>query len=146
MQNDSVNQVSLRVHLSSPAEKVFEFLATDSGRSAFWAESAVEQDSAIHFRFSNGLEHVGKILISERYKRFSITYFDGSTVTFDLAKDSDGGTDVTLVETSIPQEWLAEHRAGWVSVLLSLKAAVDFSIDLRNQDPHRSWEMGYVDV
>ena len=31
-------------------------------------------------------------------------------------------------------------------VRLALKAAVDFSIDLRNQDPDRSWENGYVDV
>lgn len=35
--------------------------------------------------------------------------------------------------------------AGWVSVLLALKAAVDFSVDLRNHDPGRTWDQGYAD-
>jgi hypothetical protein len=35
--------------------------------------------------------------------------------------------------------------AGWVSVLLALKAAADFGIDLRNHDPARTWNKGYVD-
>jgi hypothetical protein len=38
------------------------------------------------------------------------------------------------------------NLAGWVSVLLALKAAVDFGVDLRNSDPARRWEDGYVDV
>ena len=146
MSDHTANQVQLRVHLSSSPKKVFEFLTTDSGRSAFWAESAVEEDGLIHFRFSNGMEHVGKILDIEAPRRFSVTYFGGSVATFHLLEDGVGGTDVTLVETDIPQEWLAEHRAGWVTVLLSLKAAVDFSVDLRNQDSKRNWERGYVDA
>jgi hypothetical protein len=32
-----------------------------------------------------------------------------------------------------------------VSVLLALKAAVDFSVDLRNHDAGRTWCSGYVD-
>ncbi len=141
-----LDQIRFRVHLSSPPEKVFEFLATDAGRSAFWAYSAKERRGVIHFHFSNGMELESRILESIPHQRFSVEYFGGSQATFDLAQDSDGGTDVTLVETSVPPEWLAEHRAGWVSVLLTLKAAVDFSIDLRNKDPERSWENGYVDV
>jgi hypothetical protein len=35
--------------------------------------------------------------------------------------------------------------AGWVSVLLALKAAVDFGVDLRNHDPERTWSTGFVD-
>lgn len=31
-------------------------------------------------------------------------------------------------------------------MLLALKAAVDFAIDLRSHDPGRTWEHGYVDV
>jgi hypothetical protein len=33
-----------------------------------------------------------------------------------------------------------------VSLLLMLKAAVDYRVDLRNRDPARTWEQGYVDV
>jgi hypothetical protein len=39
----------------------------------------------------------------------------------------------------------AETRAGWVSVLLALKAAADHGVDLRNHDPARTWETGYAD-
>jgi len=35
--------------------------------------------------------------------------------------------------------------AGWVSVLMALKAAVDHGVDLRNHDPQRTWDQGYAD-
>jgi hypothetical protein len=35
--------------------------------------------------------------------------------------------------------------AGWVSVLMQLKAAVQFHVDLRNHSRERSWEKGYVE-
>jgi hypothetical protein len=35
--------------------------------------------------------------------------------------------------------------AGWVSVLLALKAAADFRVDLRSHDPQRTWSQGYAD-
>ena len=35
--------------------------------------------------------------------------------------------------------------AGWVSVLMAMKGAVDFEIDLRNHNPERVWENGYLD-
>lgn len=146
MHNQSEDLIYLRVHLSSSAEKVYSFLATDSGRSTFWADSAIEENGIIYFHFSNGMEHRGKILESIPNHRFSVEYFGGSRATFELSEDIRGGTDVSITETSLPKESLAEHRAGWVTVLLSLKAAVDFSIDLRNPDPDKNWEKGYVDV
>jgi hypothetical protein len=39
----------------------------------------------------------------------------------------------------------SELAAGWVSWLLAMKAAVDFSVDLRNHDPDRTWQYGYAD-
>jgi hypothetical protein len=39
-----------------------------------------------------------------------------------------------------------ENLAGWISVLLGLKAAADFRIDLRNHRPGCTWESGFVDV
>ena len=35
--------------------------------------------------------------------------------------------------------------AGWVSVLLSLKAWVDFGGDPRTQDQDRNWDTGYAE-
>jgi hypothetical protein len=45
----------------------------------------------------------------------------------------------------IPDEWHAEVNAGWVSVLMALKAAADFRVDLRNHDTRRTWSQGYCD-
>ena len=60
--------------------------------------------------------------------------------------DNDGGTDLLLTERGVPAESRVSNHAGWVSVLLALKAAVDHGIDLRNHDPLRTWDRGYVDV
>jgi hypothetical protein len=43
-----------------------------------------------------------------------------------------------------PEEW-HEHYAGWVSVLMNLKAYADFGIDLRNHHPDYTWDNHYVD-
>jgi hypothetical protein len=78
-------------------------------------------------------------------ERYAVEYFGGSTVAFDVASDGVSGTDLVLTESGIsPDDWAANY-AGWVSVLLTLKAAVDFGVDLRNHDPARSWDTGYVD-
>ena len=52
---------------------------------------------------------------------------------------------MVLTDTGVPPEHRKEVMAGWVSVLLSLKAAVDFDIDLRTHDPERDWDVGYVE-
>lgn len=134
-----------RLHLASPPEKVHGLLATDEGRARFWAESALEQEGNIEFRFSNGLVLRAKVLSNVPPSRFALTYFGGSVVTIDLASDGKGGTDLTLVEAGVPAGSWEENRAGWLSVLLALKAAADFSVDLRNHDPNRSWDQGYAD-
>jgi hypothetical protein len=65
--------------------------------------------------------------------------------TFTLSDGGQGGTDLTLTDTGVPAQDRAEVTTGWVSVLLALKAAADFGADLRNHDPARSWEQGYVE-
>jgi hypothetical protein len=35
--------------------------------------------------------------------------------------------------------------AGWVSLLLRLKASVDFGVDLRNHEEDRTWWHGYAE-
>lgn len=133
-----------RLHLASPPEAVYAMLATDEGRAAFWAESAVEEEGVVHFRFVNGLETRGRLLEADPPRRLRLEYF-GSTVTWELAPDGAGGTDLTLTNTDFPPEDRAELLAGWLNVLLPLKAAVDFGVDLRSHDPGRTWEGGFVD-
>jgi len=140
-----VSEIRWRVHLASPPEAVYDVLATDAGRARFWAETAVERGGAIEFEFVNGMRWRGAVLAAERPRLFAVEYFGGSRATFELAADGAGGTDVSLTETGVPADWKAENHAGWVSVLLELKAAVDFDVDLRNHDARRTWSQRYCD-
>ncbi len=133
-----------RVHLQSSPTAVYDALATDAGRASFWAESAVERDGIVEFEFINGEQYAGRVLAAEPPHRWAVEYF-GSIVEFDLACDERGGTDVTMVDTGIPDAHRAEVTAGWLNVLLPLKAAVDFGVDLHSHDPTRTWDEGYVD-
>lgn len=137
--------VRWRLHLSSPPSAVYAAISTDDGRARFWAESARESGGDIHFIFPNGLQLLSRVVVAEPPRRFRCTYFGGSVVTFDLVDDGRGGTDLLLTDAGLPVEDVPETTAGWVSVLLSLKAAVDHSVDLRSHDPRRTWDQGYVD-
>lgn len=134
-----------RIHLASPPAKVYEAIATGPGRRRFWAESADERDGVIDFRFPNGASLSSRVLEAVPPRRFVLEYFGGSRVTFECADDGKGGADLTLTDDGVPQEWHSETAAGWVSVLMSLKAAVDFDVDLRHHDAQRTWDHGYVD-
>ena len=139
------SEIRWRLHLASPPEAVWELLATDDGRARFWAESAVERDGFIEFEFVNGTRWRGAVLAARSPRVFAVEYFGGSRATFELEPDGADGTDLTLVESGVPDEWEAENRCGWISVLLELKAAADFGIDLRNHDAERTWSQGYCD-
>ncbi len=135
-----------RVHLHSSPKRVYEVLSTGEGRARFWASSAPERDGVVHFTFPNRVTHRGRVLEEEPPTCFALEYFGGSRVQFDLVPDGEGGTDLTMTESAVPSAHYAVHVPGWIPVLLALKAAVDFSVDLRNHDEHRTWEAGYVDV
>lgn len=138
-------QVEWRIHLRSEREAVYAMLATADGRESFWAESAPEEDGVIAFRFPNGESLRAHVIEATPPERFVLSYFGGSRVELRLATTGSGGTELTLRESGLDPETGAENRAGWVSVLLALKAAVDFGVDLRNHDPARTWDDGYVD-
>jgi uncharacterized protein YndB with AHSA1/START domain len=138
-----VSEIRWRLHLASPPEAVWELLATDEGRAEFWAESAIERDGVITFAFPNGEEAKGRVLEADPPTRLAVDYL-GSAATFELAPDGARGTDLTLVH-EVKDESHAEINAGWVSVLMALKAAVDHGIDLRNHDAERTWWQGYCD-
>ena len=90
------------------------------------------------------MKYQGRILGRKENEHFSIDYFD-APVRFDLAPDGWGGTDLTLVHSNIAPDQFHILHAGWISVLMALKAAADHGIDLRNHDPARSWSQGYAD-
>jgi uncharacterized protein YndB with AHSA1/START domain len=130
-----------RIHLTSTPDDVHRLLATDEGRARFWAESAAEQGGRVHFRFPGGEDWQGRVLENAAPTAFAVEYLGGTVARFELADDGRGGTDLTLTDTADDRE----TYAGWISVLLALKAAADFGVDLRNHDAERSWSRGYVD-
>ena len=142
---DDPNVIRWRLHLRSPIARVYETLSTDAGRASFWAESAIERRGVIHFVYPNGDTWDARILKAVSPRCFAVQYYGDSVAEFALEEDGQGGTDLTLTDTGVPAEHRAEVAAGWVSVLMSLKAAVDFGIDLRSHDLDCHWDTGYVE-
>lgn len=137
-------EIVWRLRLKAEPRAVFDRLSTDEGRASFWAERTEQHGDRLTFHFSNGEVLESRILDSTRPDRFSLTYFEESTVVFEL-RSAGSGTDLLLRESNLSRADLHENRAGWVSVLLNLKARADHSIDLRNHDPRCTWSNGYVD-
>ena len=142
---DDPNTILWRLHLKSPIVKVFQALSTDSGRASFWAESAMEHNGVIHFVFPNKMVWDGRVLESFPPHKYVLEYFGNSITTFTLEEDGEQGTELTLTDTGVPSEDRTEVIAGWISVLMALKAVVDYDVDLRNHDTERHWDNGYVE-
>ena len=138
------NTIRWKMHFASPPEKVFDAVATDTGRASYWAESAPESDGRITFKILNYEPSSGRVLRRERPREFALEYF-GTIVEFTLESDGRGGTDLSLLATQVNESIRMEMVAGWVSVLMAMKGAVDFGVDLRNHDAARSWGQGYAD-
>lgn len=133
-----------RVHFASSPDAVFDALDTRSGRESFWADSAEEIDGVIAFKIGRYPRYEARIRQRTRPKIFALRYFD-TDVTFELEPDGTGGTDLLLRAEDVPEEARVEFIAGWVSLLLTMKAWVDHGVDLRNHDPARTWLDGYAD-
>lgn len=84
------------------------------------------------------------ILLRRAPEILKLEYF-GTVVEFSLSGDGRGGTDLSLLATEVDESIRMEMVAGWVSVLMAMKAAVDHHIDLRNHDETRAWGTGFVD-
>jgi len=133
-----------RLHTASPPERIWEMLTTDRGRELFWAETSRSEGDRFTLAFSISVEGECRVLEASPASRFVFTYF-GTEVAIDLASDSQGGTDLMLVNSGVPEDDYEDMLPGWLNVLLPLKAAADFGVDLRNHDPSRSWRERYVD-
>jgi len=133
-----------KLHCNSTPQTVYDALATDDGRAHFWAESAVEKDGLITFIILGYEPYQGRVISRSPPTQFSVEYF-GTIVEFSLKENNNGGTDLSLVATNIDESIRMEMTAGWVSVLMAMKAWVDHGADLRNHDKDRTWAYGYVD-
>jgi len=138
-----VTEIRWAIHVTRPPADVFAGLDSAAERARFWAESAEEIDGEIHFVFINGLRHRARVLRKQPPHEWSIEYF-GAPATFRLVPDGRGGTDVWLTQLVSAAEH-AEVSAGWLNVLLPMKAWLQYGIDLRNHDPERTWDHGFVD-
>jgi uncharacterized protein YndB with AHSA1/START domain len=133
-----------RLSLATPPERVFELLDTDAGRERFWALQSHAVEGAFDLEFPGGLHERVEVRHREPPTRLAIGYF-GSEAEFELTPREDGGCLLEVTCTvEDPAEWL-EFYPGWVSWLLTLKAAADFDVDLRNGADGRSWKQRYVD-
>jgi uncharacterized protein YndB with AHSA1/START domain len=140
----SVKSISWRLHLPVPPAIVFRALDTNEGRAKFWAETAVERDGIIHFEFVNGQTWNAHIVERRAPSTFAIDYF-GAIARFELTDDGEGGTELLLTHVGVPEtDWLDTH-AGWLNVLLPLKAWLLTGVDIRNHDAKRTWDHGYGD-
>ncbi len=135
--------ITWKLHLKSDPKSVFNLLSSSEGRSKFWCENAVEKDNIIQFLFPNGQTYDSKIIKTVPNKEFHLDYFN-SLVKFILIRTEHGGTDLTLSNINVSEKDFCEINAGWVSVLMNLKATADFQCDLRNHNPKKTWDQGYA--
>ncbi|MBC6983135.1 hypothetical protein [Caulobacter sp. 17J80-11] len=132
-----------RVALASPPERVFALLDTDEGRQRFWAARSAATADGFVLTFADGREARVEVLERRAPTRLVLRYF-GAEVELELDA-ADPGCVLELRDHGRELlDWRDRH-AGWVSWLLTLKAAVDFGVDLRNGAPHRSWDQRFVD-
>jgi len=143
--NPEPGTIRWRIHLRSAPEKVYDLIATDEGRSRFWAAKTEESASEIHWEFPGGLEGSMKVYEKQRPYRFVCEYISESTVTFEISSDGRSGTDLTVTNSNVPEREMTETIAGWGSVLMNLKAVADHSVDLRNHDTTRTWDQGFFE-
>jgi hypothetical protein len=141
--NDIGGPIQWKAFLPVPIVKAFNALDTDKGRASFWAESAILENDEIEFHFINGSACQSKILERDPPNLWVIEYL-GGVAKFELS-EKDDGTELLLTHSGVPDEEWIETYSGWLTVLLSLKAWIIYDADLRNHDPNRTWNEGYVD-
>ncbi|WUJ70991.1 hypothetical protein OG809_38590 [Kribbella soli] len=120
-----------KVFCASGPNDVYRAVSTALGRERFWATSAPESGGVISFRLGDGRTGECRIEEAVRDELYRLQYF-GRTLTFTLTAGETGGTELML-SSSDPADC-----AEVVSLLLRLKASVDFGVDLRNHDEART--------
>lgn len=135
-------RICWRVFVRAPVAGIFDLIATDKGRCRFWCESSQTKNGLIEMRFPNGVSTHAEILVQKPPHALELVYFAAPT-KFSLS--AKGGGCVVELTADVEADEFDETNAGWVSVLLNLKAVGEFGVDLRNHDAACSWDQGYVD-
>jgi uncharacterized protein YndB with AHSA1/START domain len=137
------------VKLAAPRERVWQAVTTPSGITSWWSERAEIQPSdggLLRLVFPNRRTLDSKVVQCRPMDMMSFVYFGGTRAQFELHSAKPGGTSLTVTDRGFSSnEDYAETLAHWTSVLLALKAYLDFGVDLRNHTPVFNWEQGYVD-
>ncbi|MFI5693984.1 hypothetical protein ACIA58_19210 [Kribbella sp. NPDC051586] len=120
-----------KVYCASGPSDVYRAVSTSLGRERFWATSAPESGGVISFVLADGRTGESRIEQALQDEFYRLRYF-GRTLTFTLAAGDTGGTELTLGSDD------PADGAEIVSLLLRLKASVDFGVDLRNHDTTRT--------
>jgi hypothetical protein len=132
--------ITWKIHLRSAPEAVYRMLATKEGRSRFWADAAEEEQGVIHFRFSNGQQLEAPRAGEDAPGTLSAELLRRQRRDLRAAGGREGRYGPHAERTRCPTQEYEQNRAGWVSVLLMLKAAVDFSD--RSAQPRSSAYLG----
>lgn len=138
-----MKSVTWKVFINDSPVVVYRYLSMDRLRESFWAEKSNSTGHGFELTFPNGQSTSCRILLAEPYQHLAIEYFN-SRVDFELKPINDG-TELTVVNTNILESEYEDVLAGWVSVLLCLKVAIQFKKDIRNHNPARCWDQGFVD-
>jgi hypothetical protein len=67
------------------------------------------------------------------------------SVKAEQAAGAHGSTVLELTASTVPAHDMVDLAAGWVSVLLNLKAVINFGNDLRNHERARTWLDAFID-
>lgn len=138
------NDLRWRVHLHATPEAVYQRLSTDAGRESFWAESSKALNDEVSLAFPDRSTATVKILLERPPHVLEVDYC-GVATRFVLQRAGDEATVLEVTASNIPAHDTVDLAAGWVSVLLNLKAAINFGGDLRNHARARTWIDGFVD-
>lgn len=136
--------VEWKIHFTTSLEIVYSYLVSQDGREKFWSETSIEKDGFIFFTYPNESFYKSKIILKIEHEKFYLEYFD-SLVKFHLVRSEKNGTELTLINEGISEKNYLDAHSGWVSVLLNMKAVVDYNCDLRNHNENRTWDQKYVD-
>ena len=140
---DDSRVVCWRIHCAAPPSRAFLALINPEEQAKYWCERSTHSRAGYVQEFIDGTIAECQVVQRRDAELLVIRYFS-SLVEFKL-EPAGTGTDLTLTATEIPpEEWL-EVYAGWLNVLLPLKAWLDYGVDIRNHDPSRTWRQRFVD-
>jgi uncharacterized protein YndB with AHSA1/START domain len=134
-----------RVHLTVPPAQAYGWIATDAGRARWWVARSAEADGLVELQLAEGETLIAPVLERHPPGRFALRWLGGSEARFELRPDGGGGCDLEFTLLDVPDERWAREHGGWAARLMVLKAACAFGVDLRNHDPQRGFEAGYLD-